>query len=472
MSIDLETLTIEKAHNALVNKEYTVRELVDAYLAVIKEKDSEVHAYLEVYDDIDAQVEAAQKRIDDGSATELTGIPIALKDNILRKGQIASAASKMLENYRATYNSTVVEKLEKENVVFLGRLNCDEFAMGASTENSAFGPTKNPHDLTRVPGGTSGGSTAAVAMHGALVTLGSDTGGSSRQPASFCGVVGFKPTYGRVSRHGLIAMGSSFDVISPIAKNVSDAEKVFNVIKGEDRYDSTTRPDDPNAPTTGKKIGVPRAFLQMDGIEQAVLNNFETSLKKMEEKGYEIVDIELPHVSYGIATYYVLIPAEVSSNLARLDGVKYGLHVDGDNLIEDYFQTRAQGFGAETRRRILIGTYVLSAGYYDAYYGKATAVRELLREDYRNAFEKVDLIATPTAPTTAFKLGEKANDPLQMYLADIFTVSANLTGVPAISLPSGTTPVDGKELPIGFQLFAPQCAEQLLLDTSKTFLGE
>ncbi len=472
--IDLKNLTIKKAHAALIKGEYTAVDLASAYLEQIKNTDKEIHAYLEVFSDVLEQAKAADAKIKSGNATLLTGIPIAIKDNILIKGRIASSASKALENYVATYDATVIEKLKKEGVVFLGRTNMDEFAMGGSTENSAYGPTKNPFDTSRVPGGSSGGSAAAVAGNMALIALGTDTGGSIRQPASFCGLVGLKTTYGTVSRHGAMAMGSSLDQIGPFAKNVEDAEILFNAIRGEDKMDSTSLKDSELKKVEKKeklKIGVPRDFLTIGGIDEAVTKNFAESLEKLKALGHEIVDISLPNLKYSLAVYYVIVPAEVSSNMARYDGMRYGKRITGDNGIQDYFLSRQAGLGAEVKRRIILGTYVLSSGYYDAYYNKANIVREIIKNDYKKAFEKVDVIVTPTAPGVAFKIGEKASDPLAMYLEDIFTVPINLAGVPAISVPSGTKSVDGKDLPIGIQFVADHTCEENLFNISKSFLG-
>lgn len=406
----------------------------------------------------------------------LMGIPFAIKDNILIKGRIVSAASKMLQNYHATYDATVIEKLKKEGVVFIGRTNMDEFAMGGSTENSAFGPTKNPHDSSRVAGGSSGGSAAALAMDGALAALGSDTGGSIRQPASFCGLVGLKPTYGRVSRSGVMAMGSSLDQIGPFGKTVTDTEIIYDCIKGKDALDGTTFSEGTySLARIGKKkpvVGVPRHFLTGEGISKDVMKNFEESLEHFKKFGYEIKDITLPNIAYSLAVYYVIMPAEVSSNLSRFDGVKYGLHKSGKDGIDDYFETRGNGFGKEARRRILLGTYVLSSGYYDAYYNRANAVRRILTDDFKKAFEGVDIILTPTTPSPAFKIGEKTSDPVAMYLEDIFTVTANLTGMPAMSIPSGFSEVEGKKLPLGIQMTARHGDEKTLFEVGKEFLGE
>ena len=458
----------------LAKREISARELVSFYLENIKEKNGELNAYLEVFDDAALEAEKADKEINSGRAENkpLLGIPLAVKDNILIKGKIASAGSKMLENYRAAYDATVIQKLRQAGAIFLGRTNMDEFAMGASTENSAFGVTKNPNDTNRVAGGSSGGSAAAVAMDGCLAALGSDTGGSIRQPAGFCGVVGLNPTYGAVSRFGLIAMASSFDQIGPIAKTVEDAEIVFNIIKGKDPMDSTTAMpgvDGAIASTydvDALKIGV----LKYDktGVDAEVNNAVEETAKKLEEMGYKIKEIELPNIEYSVPCYYVLVPAEASSNLARFDGVRYGLSKDGENLFDDYMQTRKKGFGAEVRRRIMLGAYVLSAGYYDDYYIRAQKVRMIIRKDFQKVFEAqnggVNVILTPISPTPAFKIGEKSADPLQMYLEDMFTAPAKLAGLPAISIPAGKTAAG---LPMGVQLIAPWFKEDLLFGIGK-----
>ncbi len=470
--IDLLNLTIRKAHEDMKGGKYSATDLTQTYLNEIQKKNKEINVYLEVFDDVLEQAKEADKRFKDGTATILTGIPFAIKDNILIKGRIASAASKILENYRATYDATVIEKLKKENVVFIGRTNMDEFAMGGSTENSAFGVTKNPHDTTRVAGGSSGGSAASLAMNGALAALGSDTGGSIRQPASFCGLVGLKPTYGRVSRYGLMSMGSSLDQIGPFAKTVADTLIIYNTIQGQDKYDGTTISSKTYSPKIiGKNkpiIGVPKHFLSNDGIHKDVIKNFDECILKFKKLGYEIKDITLPNIAYSLPIYYVIMPAEVSSNLSRFDGVRFGLHKDGKDGIDDYFETRGVGFGKEARRRILLGTYVLSSGYYDAYYNRANALRRVLTEDFLKAFENIDIILTPTTPAPAFKIAEKSSDPIAMYLEDIFTVTANLTGMPAMSIPSGFS---GK-LPLGLQLTARHGDEHTLFEASKEFLGE
>ncbi len=486
MNIDLKELTIKKAQDHLKSGDFSAVELTRAYLDEIAKKNKDINAYLEVFDDA---LDAAQKADellrngrengggkDNALIGALSGIPCAIKDNILIKGKIASAASKILEKYRAPYYATASLKLAKEGAIFLGRTNMDEFAMGGSTENSAFGVTKNPHDHGRVAGGSSGGSAAAVAMNGALFALGSDTGGSIRQPASFCGVVGLKPTYGAVSRYGVMAMGSSLDQIGPITKTVSDAEIVFNAIKGNDSKDGTTIKDDtyPKKRIGKKKpvIGVPRHFLGGDGIDKSVLENFNKACVTFKEKGYEVKEIKLPNIAYSLMAYYIIMPAEVSSNMARYDGVKYGLHKSGKDGIDDYFETRRAGLGMEVIRRILLGTYVLSSGYYDAYYNRANAVRRMVTDDFLKAFEEVDVIVTPTTPGPAFKIGEKTSDPVAMYLEDIFTVTANLTGLPAMSVPNGFAERDGKKMPIGLQMTARHGDEATLFEVGKEFLGE
>jgi aspartyl-tRNA(Asn)/glutamyl-tRNA(Gln) amidotransferase subunit A len=472
MSIHITNLTIAQAHEAMKKGEYAAVELADAYLASAQKQNDDVHAYLEFYDDIQEQAKRADAMFKDGTATMLTGIPIAVKDCILVHGKNAHSASKILDGYKATYDATAIQKLKEAGAVFLGRTNMDEFAMGGSTENSGMGVTRNPRDLERVPGGSSGGSAAAVAMDGALAALGSDTGGSIRQPGSFCGVVGLKPTYGAVSRYGLMAMGSSLDQIGPLTKTVADAEAVFNTISGYDKMDSTSVPEDIRKEHSGdaKKsytIGVPADFVYAEGVDADVVENFKQTLAQLKEKGHTIKEITLPHLKYSLAVYYVIMPAEASTNLARFDGVRFGLLKKGDTLLDDYKKTRGDGFGKEVRRRIILGTYVLSSGYYDAYYNKAIAVRNVIQNDFKKAFEDVDLIATPTSPVPAFKIGERTDDPLSMYLADIFTVPANLAGVPAISVPCGTTQRDGVDLPLGMQFFAPHFNESRLFAIGK-----
>ncbi len=468
---DLAQLTIAEAAKKLQAGEITSLDLVRAVKKNIDVRNKDLNVYLEVFDDIESQAKHADERRAAGEKGPLLGIPLAVKDNILIEGRRVSSASKILENYTATYDAGVIQKLKEAGVVFIGRTNMDEFAMGGSTENSAFGPTKNPIDESRVPGGSSGGSAAAVASGMALGALGSDTGGSIREPASFCGIVGLKSTYGSVSRSGLMAMGSSLDQIGPFAKTVEDAQIIFDAINGQDIHDSTSNPTHlyaAHAPT--KKIGVPRHLFR-EGVDADVLEKFEAALKKMEAAGYTLVDIELPSAPLALALYYIIMPAEASSNLSRFDGVRYGLSLKGDSLIEDYAKSRAEGFGAEVRRRIMLGTYVLSAGYYDAYYGKALAARAELTEEYNRALTSVDAIATPTAPVPATKIGEKS-DPLSMYLMDVFTVTANLTGHPAMSVPAGTVAREGKDLPVGIQITCSQGGEEMLFEVGKILEGK
>jgi len=470
--IDISTLTVKKTRKLLDKKEIFAKELAESCLQNIENGNKELNIFLEVYDDVLKQAENAQKIIDTGKTSELTGIPLAIKDNILIKGKIASASSKMLQNYHAAYTATAAQKLIDQNIVFIGRTNMDEFAMGSSTENSAFGVTKNPCDASRVAGGSSGGSAAAVAANMALGALGSDTGGSVREPASFCGMVGLKPTYGSVSRYGLMAMGSSLDVIGPIAKTVADAEIIFNAIKGKDKFDSTSMEGKIERLKEGKiKIGVPYHILDIEGISENVRKNFDEAIEKFKSLGFEIKDIKLPNIDKSLAVYYIIMPAEVSSNLARYDGIKYGLSLNGENLLDVYKKTRGEGFGEETRRRIILGTYVLSSGYYDAYYGKAMSARKIIRDEFNGAFKEVNAILTPTTSSPAWKIGEKTS-PLENYLADIFTVTANITGGPAISLPSGQAETDGKKLPLGIQLMAPHMSESILFEVGKKFLEE
>jgi len=461
----IPTLTIAAARRALDAKEFSALDLTNAYLENTAAKDGEIHAYLEVWaDSAREEAKKADAMIAVGKSQSLTGIPLAIKDNILIKGRIASAASKILEKYRASYNATVIEKLRAQGAVFLGRTNMDEFAHGSSTENSAYGPTKNPRDTSRVPGGSSGGSAAAVAGDLALAALGSDTGGSIRQPAAHCGLVGLKPTYGAVSRFGLIAMGSSLDQIGPLTKTIEDARIVLDAIRGHDSKDSTSLPDALLGSEISKKpkvLGVPREFLS-SGVDPDVLQTFETTLEKLKGAGYEIRDVEMPTLPYGLAVYYVIMPAEVSTNLARFDGIRYGLSVPAETIGEVYTKTRGAGFGPEARRRILLGTFVLSSGYADAYYRKARAVRALIRKEFENAFSEVDAVVLPTTPAPAFVLGEKTADPLAMYAEDIFSVPVNLAGVPALSVPMGTVSRAGKELPVGFQIITVHGNEEAL----------
>ena len=473
-------LTIVEAARALRARELTVRELWDACVTEAKKRNPELNAYLEIFNTDESAIQNAQERIDKEGETVplLCGIPLAIKDNILIEGHIASAASKMLANYIAPYDATVITKLKEQGALFVGRTNMDEFAMGSSTEHSAFGPTKNPLDSTRVPGGSSGGSAAAVAAHTCLAALGSDTGGSIRQPASYCGLVGLKPTYGAVSRYGLIALGSSLDQIGPLTKTVEDARILYEAMKGHDPMDSQSigggesRRENSLADPAYNGGGDPRTFSQatfpgalrvgvpsnlVEKVAGKTAEVFKETLARLQKAGHEIVEVSLPSSEYALAAYYVVMPAEVSTNLARLDGIRYGLAKRGDTLLSDYVLSRTEGFGPETRRRILLGTFVLSSGYIDAYYRKAQASRELLRGEYKKAFNVCDVIAFPTTLSEAFKFGARP-DPVAMYLEDIFTVTANLTGLPAISVPAGTIDT----LPVGIHFTAPAGGEERL----------
>lgn len=465
-------MTVTEAARALRAKEFTVRELWDACVSAAHANER-LNAFREVFQRDDAAIEVAQKRIDAGDASLLCGIPVATKDNILIEGHIASASSKMLENYVATYDATITKKLKDAGALFLGRTNMDEFAMGSSTENSAYGPVKNPLDETRVPGGSSGGSASVVAANIVPIALGTDTGGSIRQPAAHCGLVGLKPTYGAVSRSGLIAMGSSLDQAGPLAKSVADAKVMFEVIRGNDVLDSTTITDATYVTREVPKkfrIGVPRHLLK-EGIDADLLAHFDATLEKLSAEGHTITEVSLPTSSYALAAYYVVMPAEVSTNLARLDGMRYGHATRGDTLLDDYVMSRTEGFGPETRRRILLGTFVLSSGYIDAYYRKAEAARDLLRAEYDEAFLACDVIAFPTTPSPAFRFGEKS-DPVSMYLEDIFTVTADLTGMPAISVPMGMVEREGTSLPTGIHFTAPHGADDSLFAIGASVTGE
>lgn len=466
--IDLKNLTIEKAHESLKSGEYTCLELAQAYLENIKIKNGELNAYLEIYDDVINQAENAQEKFRNGTATLLTGIPFAIKDNILFEGHKASASSKILENYKASYDSTVVKELKEQGVVFIGRTNMDEFAMGSSTETSAYGVTRNPYDTTLVPGGSSGGSAVAVSADMALVSLGTETCGSVREPAAFCGLVGLKPTYGAVSRYGIIAMGNSLDQVSPFGKNISDVEIVFQTLSKHDKNDATSIKDENRIPKKnngGKKIGIPWHLFENDLKNEEIMKNFKDSVEKLKNAGYEIMDIELPYSKYSLAVYYIVMPAEVSTNLSRFDGVRYGLSIPGDGVSGVYKQSRTKGFGSEARRRIILGNYILSKGLSGAY-GKALKVRHAITKETENIFKQVDFIMTPTVPFLPFKLGEKMNDPIAMYLSDLFNAPANLTGTPSIAIPSG---ISEKGLPFSVQFTAPHFCEDSLFEIGKKF---
>lgn len=466
----LRSLTIKKFHNGLLNKEFSAFEITKAFFKHISSKDKEIDAYLSLNKE---GALAVAERVDISLASGarvdvLAGVPMAIKDNILIEGLPATAASKILKNYTAAYDATVISKLKAKQVVFLGKTNLDEFALGSSTENSAFKVTKNPYDITRVPGGSSGGSAAAVASHMAVVALGSDTGGSIRQPASFCGVVGLKPTYGAVSRYGVIAMASSLDQIGPLAKTVEDAAILFNTIAGYDPKDSTSIKADygdellnPRLEDIKKlTVGIPDEYF-IEGLDKEVGEAIDRVISDIKSLGLKVKRVSLPHTKYALSVYYIIMPAEVSTNLARFDGIRYGTREKAKNLLELYQENKGVGFGPETKKRIILGTFVLSAGYYDAYYTKAQKVRRLIKEDFEKVFSSgVDVILTPVAPTLPFKIGEKTDDPLQMYLSDIFTIPLNLAGLPGISIP-----VKGRngKLPIGFQLIGKPWREADIL---------
>jgi len=473
--MDLKALTIEKIHQSLLKKEFSAQELVQLYLDKIEKENSKLNCYLTLCPELAL---SQAKLIDEMILTKrelplLAGVPASIKDNILVENVKCTAGSKILENYFAPYDATVTERLKKNEAIILGKTNLDEFAMGSSTENSAFGPSRNPYDLNRVPGGSSGGSATAVAADLAVFSLGSDTGGSIRQPASFCGLVGLKPTYGAVSRYGLIAFASSLDQIGPLTKTIEDCRIVFEAISGWDEKDSTSvkfNQENEKLEIENLRIGVPREYF-VKGIDVEVENLIKKAIKKYEEMGAKIEEISLPHTEYSLACYYILAPSEASANLARYDGIKYGysrltnLENQKSNLLEVYLESRGEGFGPEVRRRIMLGTFALSSGYYDAYYLKAQKVKALIKEDFEKAFEKVDFIFTPTCPTPAFAIGEKSQDPLKMYLSDIFTAPVNLAGLPAISIPAGKV----KNLPVGLPIIGPAFQEGKIIEIAKKY---
>jgi len=461
--IDLTNLTIKKAHEGLKEKKFSCVELTQSFLDKINTKDKEINAYLTITPELALkQAKNADEKIKKGEINILTGIPCAIKDNLMIKGIRCTAGSKFLDKYVAPYNATVINKLK--DCVFLGKTNLDEFAMGSSCEKSAYFPTHNPHDLERVPGGSSGGSAAAVAANECVFALGSDTGGSIRQPACFCGITGLKPTYGTVSRYGLIAFASSLDQIGPMTKSIEDAELVFNAIKGKDKMDSTSCDENRNKDLKEIRIGVPKEYFGK-GLDPEIEKAVKNAINFYEKNNAKIVEISLPHTDYALACYYIIAPSEASANLARFDGIRYGKVADGENLIDYYLQNKTKGFGAEVKKRIILGTYTLSAGYYDAYYKKALKVRTLIKKDFEEAFEKVDIIISPTSPCLPFKIGEMVDDPLAMYLSDIYTVSVNLAGLPAISIPCG----ESNGLPIGMQLIAPAFMENNLFKIAKLY---
>jgi aspartyl-tRNA(Asn)/glutamyl-tRNA(Gln) amidotransferase subunit A len=463
---ELNQLTIAEAQSKLRKREITSRDLTRACLDRIAAVEPKLNAFITVSEgEALEQADAADKRLAKGDAAPLCGIPLGIKDIYATKGVKTTCASKILENFVPPFDATVIAKLRAEGAVFVGKANMDEFAMGSSTENSAFGPTRNPHDLQRVAGGSSGGSAAAVAAYECLASLGTDTGGSIREPASFCGVVGIKPTYSRVSRYGVIAYASSLDQVGPFSRTVRDAAIMLRSLAGVDPSDSTCSarpvPDYERALTgdiKGLRIGVPKEYF-VEGMQPEVEKSVRDALANLQKAGARTVEISLPHTSYAVAAYYLVATAEASANLARYDGIRFGLRVPADNNIELYEKSRAQGFGAEVKRRIMLGTFALSAGYYDAYYLKGQKVRTLIRRDFERAFETCDVVMAPVAPTTAFRLGEKTDDPLTMYLSDIFTISVNLAGLPGMSVPCG---YDNAGLPIGLQIIGAPFSEETI----------
>ncbi|MBI5641709.1 MAG: Asp-tRNA(Asn)/Glu-tRNA(Gln) amidotransferase subunit GatA [Nitrospirae bacterium] len=471
--MELYEYGIDDLRKMLDKGETSAREIAASVISRIDAVEERVKAYVTVTrDEAFAMASRADEQFSAGRKASLSGIPVAIKDNMCTKGIPTTCSSKILKNFVPPYESTVTTRLGNEGYVLTGKTNLDEFAMGSSTENSGFFTTRNPWDTDRIPGGSSGGSAAAVAAGECIAALGSDTGGSIRQPASLCGVVGLKPTYGRVSRYGLVAFASSLDQIGPITKTVRDAAIMMNAIAGRDPLDSTSAPVDMPDFTSvigqdikGMKIGIPKEYF-IEGMDPEVDSAVREAIRELESLGAIPVEVSLPHTDYAVATYYVLATSEASSNLARYDGVKYGLRSEGKDLMDMYMRTRSEGFGPEVKRRIMLGTYTLSSGYYDAYYKKAQQVRTLIKNDFEEAFKNVDLILTPTSPTPAFRLGEKTDDPLQMYLADIFTISVNLAGVPAISVPCGFT---SKDLPVGLQMIGRHFDEETLLKASHAY---
>jgi aspartyl-tRNA(Asn)/glutamyl-tRNA(Gln) amidotransferase subunit A len=469
---DLTLLTAAEAREALDNREISSAELTQAYFDRIRDVEPKIHAYLHLMQDVAmTQAAEADRRIEQGDIQAMTGIPVGLKDILCTTDAPTTAASKMLDGYVSPYDATVVSRLRDQGAVFIGKTNTDEFAMGSSTENSAFGPTNNPWDTNRVPGGSSGGSAAAIAAREASITLGSDTGGSIRQPAGFSGIVGLKPTYGRVSRYGLLPFASSLDQIGPFTRTVEDAALMLGAIAGKDPMDSTSVPTPVPDYTAafpedlkGVRIGVAPEY-SVEGMEPGVDAAVKDAVAKLQELGAEIVEVSLPHTKYALATYYITAPAEASANLARYDGVRYGNRIEGEDLMDMYVKTRGAGFGPEVKRRIMLGTYALSSGYYDAYYVKAQKVRTLIKQDFDRAFESCDAIVAPTSPTVAFEKGSRLDDPYQMYLADVFTIPANMAGIPGISIPCGFS--DG--MPVGLQLLGKAFDEATILGIAHVY---
>ncbi len=501
-------MTIAETQEKVLSGELKVRDIVQHYITEIERQNPTINAYTNTYFEAAlSRADEVQKKVDEGTAGSLAGVVMGIKDAISERGKKLTCASKMLEGFESVYDATVIERLNTEDAILIGRLNMDEFAMGSTTEYSSFGPAKNPHNTEKVTGGSSGGSAAAVAAKMATATLGSDTGGSIRQPASYCGVVGLKPTYGRVSRYGLVAFASSFDSIGPLTHSVEDAARILEVISGFDERDNTSSTQEKDdfvkavqQPNKNIKIGVPEEFFG-EGLDEEIKAGIEKQLEHMEAEGAELVPIDLPHTKYGIAAYYILAPAEASSNLARYDGIRYGHRTDKEQMLDDlkkeeralesafekatgdkkielqeqlaaldtplirlYKKSRSEGFGDEVKRRIMLGTYVLSSGYYDAYYSKAQKVRRLIQQDYKEAFKKVDVIVSPTVPTTALDLGEEVEDPMQLYLNDVYTIAANLAGICGISVPAGT---HSNGMPYGIQFMADSFKETDVLNAAR-----
>ena len=462
---DITELSLVKIAEGVREGNFSAVEVLQSFLKKIAEKEDDLNAFITVNS---AGALAQAKKIKKGQKGRLLGVPIALKDNISTQGLRTTAGSKIIEDYIPPYNATVVAKLLIEGAVILGKTNMDEFAMGSSTENSAYGVTHNPHDLTRVPGGSSGGSAAAVSARLAPAALGTDTGGSIKQPAAFCGVVGLRPTYGAVSRYGVIALTSSLDQVGSLAKTVADVRTVFEVIAGRDPYDATSVETVSKEPKELKslRIGIPKEYFS-EGLDSEIAARVKKVGEFLEKQGATVQEVSLPHTGYGLAVYYIITPSEASSNLARFDGIRYGVRVENSSIEELVSRSRGKGFGSEPKRRIILGTFALSSGYADQYYLRAVKVRSLIAQDFERAFEKVDLLLTPTAPTVAFKIGEK-KDPLSMYLSDIFTIPANLAGLPGLSVPAGTV----KNLPVGVQLLGPKFSENMLFEVGEAIEKE
>ena len=462
---DITELSLAKIAEGVREGNFSAVEVLQSFLKKIAEKEDDLNAFITVNS---AGALAQAKKIKKGQKGRLLGVPIALKDNISTQGLRTTAGSKIIEDYIPPYNATVVAKLLIEGAVILGKTNMDEFAMGSSTENSAYGVTHNPHDLTRVPGGSSGGSAAAVSARLAPAALGTDTGGSIKQPAAFCGVVGLRPTYGAVSRYGVIALTSSLDQVGSLAKTVADVRTVFEVIAGRDPYDATSVETVSKEPKELKslRIGIPKEYFS-EGLDPEIAARVKKVGEFLEKQGATVQEVSLPHTGYGLAVYYIITPSEASSNLARFDGIRYGVRVENSSIEELVSRSRGKGFGSEPKRRIILGTFALSSGYADQYYLRAVKVRSLIAQDFERAFEKVDLLLTPTAPTVAFKIGEK-KDPLSMYLSDIFTIPANLAGLPGLSVPAGTV----KNLPVGVQLLGPKFSENMLFEVGEAIEKE